>query len=99
MSYPAQPGFKRNGTSKDAAESMKPKAPTLRRQCLEAIRVRPMTADEVALTVRQSVLSIRPRLSELVKTEHIMNSGMRRPNMSGRMATIWELTMKGMEHG
>ena len=47
------------------------------------------TADEIAYILKYSILTVRPRVSELNKMELIMDSGTRRPNTSGRMATVW----------
>lgn len=93
MSYPTQPGFKSEGTSKAAAESMRPTAATLRAQCLALVKFTPgdgMTADEVARAMRESVLSIRPRITELNKLNLIIDTGERRLNASGRRAVVWK---------
>jgi hypothetical protein len=63
--YPHVPGFKTGGTSAQAAFSIAPDADTLRASCLEALRSCPMTADEVAERLGASILSVRPRISEL----------------------------------
>lgn len=87
--YPQAPGFKRPGTSEDAAAAVKDLAPTLRSRCLDALKDRPMTADEVAADLRESVLSVRPRVSELHEFGLIEDSGERRENVSGHMAVVW----------
>ena len=43
--YPASPGFKVEGPSKDAAKAMKPKAGTLREGVLACLQLAPMTPD------------------------------------------------------
>ena len=46
-------------------------------------------ADEAAAVTGESVLSIRPRVTELVKKDLVFDSGQRRPNVSGRKAIVW----------
>lgn len=88
--YPSQPGWKRTRTSKAAAETVKPYAKTLRDQVLELLRDASLTADECAAALGKSVLSIRPRLSELVAQSKIYDTGRTGKNASGIMATIWK---------
>lgn len=92
-SYPHAPGAKRRDTAKRAAREMKPKAPTLRDQCLKVFREsgRALTADEVARALGKSVLSIRPRVAELANMKLIEDSGERRENASGKDAIAWRL--------
>ncbi len=98
--YPEEPGAKVTGTSTDAAVSMKKKAPTLRAEVLALLR-RPtylstgLTADEAAGLMHESVLSIRPRFSELVELGQIRDSGLRRDNASGRSAVVWVSVLVG----
>ena len=87
--YPNAPGFKERGTSEEAAQSMRGRADTLRDKVFQAIRRYPMTADEVAADLGESVLSIRPRLSELVARGLIFPTEQRRANRSGRSAMVW----------
>lgn len=49
------------------------------------------TADEMAKYLGFSILSVRPRFSELRRLKHICDAGMRRHNLSGRMAVVWRL--------
>lgn len=94
--YPNSPGFKRTETAKAAAESMKPTAATLRSACMAMLlAVRDLTrggltADETAEELGESVLSIRPRFSELSALNLIVDSGERRLNASGRRAVVWK---------
>lgn len=96
--YPNFPGSKESTTSRDAARKMAPRARTLRDQVWATLRnVYPagLTADETALRIGRSELSIRPRLSELRALKKIAPSIMldgkteRRPNASGLSATVW----------
>lgn len=90
--YPHEPGHKTPGTSEESAREIKGRAPTLRREVLALLcqhLTDGLTADEAAARMGESVLSIRPRFSELVATGHIRDSGYRRDNISGRSAVVW----------
>ena len=90
--YPEEPGAKFAGTSTEAAVAIKKKAPTLRADVLLILKGRQFngcTADEAAAIMGESVLSIRPRFSELLEMGLIKDSGCRRNNASGRAATVW----------
>lgn len=90
--YPIDPGAKTGGTSSEAAASMRPSAATLRDLCLKMIRrYGDLTADEAAGFCNQSILSIRPRFSELKALNLIEDSGLRRTNASGRSAVVWRV--------
>lgn len=91
--YPHQPAFRRTATSKAAAESVTPRAPNLRDQVLDWLKhsdhVGGLTADQCALIMGKSVLSIRPRFSELVRRGLIFDTGITRANESGVQASVW----------
>lgn len=87
--YPYVPGAKTGGTSRHAAEAMKPRAPTLRDKVLELLKHDALSADECATALNETVLSVRPRLSELVKLNLIYDTGLTSKNASGINATIW----------
>ena len=89
--YPVVPGAKTPGPSQEAADHTLESAATLRGQTLRAIAVSDngLTADECADTLGLSLLSIRPRVTELHKLGEIEDSGQRRKNYSGRNATVW----------
>lgn len=89
LAYPTSPGFKAEGPSRDAAAAMKPTAATLRAHALAVLERGPKTADEVADAMRESILSVRPRLSELRSLGAIVDTGVRRLNASGKNATVW----------
>lgn len=89
--YPDQPGAKAPGTSQEAADSMKPDASRLRSLVLESLRSRHLTPDECAARLGLSVLSIRPRFTELVAKGAIVATGERRDNASGRRAKVWKI--------
>ena len=84
--YPEEPGYKEPTTSKDAAEKMKKRAPTLRALAIaefKEVYPRTLTADELASRLKKTVLAIRPRVTELYKTGMIERHGPRRENTSG----------------
>ena len=89
FTYPASPGYKDQDTSKDAAESMAGRAPTLRQKCFAELLQGQGTADEVADALGVSILAVRPRFTELLALGKIADTGRRRTNKSGRMAKVW----------
>lgn len=89
-SYPDAPGYRDRDTSRAAAVSMSHTAPILRQMCLKALTEHgPATADEVADRLELSVLSVRPRFTEMLHGGLIADTGSRRANASGRMAKVW----------
>jgi hypothetical protein len=89
MTYPYEPGWKEGDTSREAAESMSLRAITLRKQSYEITLTRPgHTADEIANLLDESLLAIRPRISELRRMGLIYNCG-RGVNRSGKPAHQW----------
>lgn len=91
--YPATPGAKeRGGTSEEAARSVAQRVAHLHKQILSLLEVHgPMTADETAERLGESVLTIRPRFSELNRARLIFKTSERRKNRSGRSAVVWKL--------
>ena len=88
--YPNTPGYKKRGTSKASADSMREKAPTLRDYVYNAlVRFGNKTADECAELMGCSLLSIRPRFTELLRLGKITDTGETRHNASGKQATVW----------
>lgn len=49
------------------------------------------TADEIALHLQESILSVRPRVAELHKQGFIERTGERRPSSNGRASAVWRL--------
>lgn len=94
--YPESPGFKTASpeTSQQAAESVKSRAKTLRDKVAACLRGADLTADECAELVGESVLAVRPRLSELRKLNKIEDAGKRRKNASGHSAAVWRWIRK-----
>lgn len=89
MNYPETPGYKKSGTSKAAADSMIKKAPSLQQKVLDVLFHQDLTADECAAEIGRSLLSIRPRLTELLRLGKIADTGLTRANDSGKQATVW----------
>jgi hypothetical protein len=59
-----------------------------------------MTADEIAAQLGCSILSVRPRVSELNVGGEIEQTGARRKNASGMTATVWRFAVRrGFEPG
>lgn len=88
--YPYQPGFKKYGTSSEAAKRIRPCAQSLKDMAYTCIKGAPegLTADEVAKHLSRSILSIRPRIVELKRLGMIEWCGTCRPNDSGVMAEV-----------
>lgn len=87
--YPTNPGWKEDDTSREAAEAMAGRAGTLRAAVYGFIRQNPRhTADEIARALGESVLAIRPRVTELRALGLITNDG-RGTNDSGHSAHRW----------
>lgn len=89
--YPDGPGYRNQDTSKLAAEAMSASAPLLRERCLAVLAFGPKTPDEVAQRLDLSILSVRPRFTELARMGRITDTGQRRRNASGRMAKVWTI--------
>lgn len=83
-------------TSAEAAESL-PELGPLQLEVLRLLRGRPSTSDEAAERLRRSILSCRPRFSELHDAGLIADTGARRVNSSGRNACVWAVTGSGIE--
>lgn len=100
MQYPEQPGSKARVTSHVAAQAVKSKAATVRDEVLNLLRQAPytstgLTPDQAADILNISILTIRPRFSELACAGLICDSGIRRANRSGRNAIVWQI--KGVQ--
>lgn len=90
--YPYQPGYQDTDTSREAAEVMKPRAGTLREKVWGYFQRKNCTADEIATYLGESVLAVRPRVTELARQGLIADTGVRRKNNSGRKAIVWGMT-------
>lgn len=89
--FPDTPGYKRPGTSQEAARKVRGSANDRRAEALRLIIASPagLTADEVADAMLLPVLSIRPRVSELVAQGRIIEGPTRRKTSSGMSAAVW----------
>jgi predicted ArsR family transcriptional regulator len=85
--YPNDAGWKEETTSKAAAQEIDTE--TLRELVLDCLALTDLTADECAEMLHKSVLSIRPRFSELRAKGLIVPEGSRRLNKSGKKAIVW----------
>jgi hypothetical protein len=75
---------------REAERRIQPERARLQAAVLEAVqRFGPLTADEIAATVGETVLAIRPRVTELGNAGLLVDTGDRRTNVSGRPATVW----------
>lgn len=91
--YPDTAGFKRDGTSREAAEGIEGsgKAAVIREKVRKIYRECFIgTADEAAAFLGENILSVRPRVSEFVKKDLLRDTGLRRPSANGRSATVWK---------
>ena len=93
LNYPDVPGFKVAGPSQEAAQAVAAVAKTLRDQVRTTIASAPqgLTADEVAGKLNRSILSVRPRVSELHRQGEIRRTSIRGKNDSGMSASVWTL--------
>jgi hypothetical protein len=91
--YPDSPGYKTAGPSELAAATIAPTAAKLRALVLAEFQRAGarLTADEIAKALNLSVLSVRPRVSELHRNGEIEQTGARRKNESGMTATVWRV--------
>ncbi|MEO2177786.1 MAG: hypothetical protein ABGY96_27365 [bacterium] len=93
--YPYSPAKGKTDTSEQAANALiNPES--LRGEALSMLRLfkTGLTADEIAHLMGKSgleILSIRPRVTELVKQDLIEDTGRRRQNSSGRNAIVWRV--------
>ena len=90
--YPLTAGYKENSTSKEAAKKINSRAANLRTECLDIVKNScnyGATQEEVAALLSESILSIRPRFTELKLLEYIIDSGNRRKNSFGSNTKVW----------
>lgn len=90
--YPDAPGHRNVDTSLAAADALAGQLGRLQRIALNAIRAADLsglTADELALALSMERWSIQPRTTELKRKGLVRDSGLRRPNATGKMAIVW----------
>ncbi len=87
--YPLTPGARDRETSHEAAAEAGRTAPVLRAAALAVLeKSNGLTADEVAGKLGLSILSIRPRVTELARMGKVRDGSDRRTNRSGRRAIV-----------
>lgn len=86
--YPHHPGHQDGNTSREAAEKIAPRADFLKAKVLAALHVRPMTPDEIAASLGESILAIRPRCTELKALGLVVATPETRRNASGCRARV-----------
>ena len=95
--YPFAPGWKREDSSREAAEAIKPSAEMLREKIYRAIKDAGSygaTADEASAAINVSPFAGRPRVTELRAVGRIKPSmeNKRRPSSTGRSSIVWIAT-------
>jgi hypothetical protein len=98
--YPRIPGYRVKGTSQEAAGRIAQHACKLRTEVLAefvASVERGLTADQAAHALAQSVLAVRPRVSELACGGLLAATGERRRNQSGLFANVLRVTQAGLD--
>lgn len=93
---PVGAGYKAAGTSAEAARHIKPSVKIIRARITDYMRrfARPVSADDVAEGIGMSILSVRPRFSEMRTDGLIEQSGERGINASGRTCALWVLAKR-----
>jgi hypothetical protein len=92
MAYPDSPGWKAEGPSHDAAKAVTSHAKTLRDRVhgfLQEQHPSAYSADQIAARLGETILSVRPRVSELHKAQLIEAAPGRSKNQSGMTANRW----------
>ncbi|MDP1598992.1 hypothetical protein [Phenylobacterium sp.] len=89
FTYPESPGFKARETSRAAAAAMAPQAKSLRARVFDEIKKAPGTPEQIAHRLKEPLMNVRPRCSELAAKGLIMDSEARGTAMGGRRAIIW----------
>lgn len=92
LKYPMNPGYKEHSTSKEAATKIASRSRQLREKTLDTIKRKSSygaTPEEVAEILNESILSIRPRFTELKIMKLIFDSGERRKNNFNSNTKVW----------
>lgn len=87
--YPEVPGSKTSGPSREAARAVATKVVRLRAEVLRLLSVENLTADEAAERMKEHILAVRPRFSELRALNQIEETGERRPSSLGSSSAVW----------
>ena len=85
------------GTERAAAQKVAPTVKGRRLQTLQALAslVGGGTGEQIAHAARLSILSIRPRLSELQEMQLIEDTQSSRKNAMGNKEIVWRITEEG----
>ena len=92
LTYPNQAGYQKQSTSKEAAEDINKKLPHLRDRVLQVIKNKGKygaTPEEVASLLNITILSVRPRFTELKWSDHIIVTGEKRKNEFNKNIIVW----------
>lgn len=93
MPYYETIGHQRTETSFNAAVRVAVNARNVRDRVAAVLAERgPMTADEIAAVLGLSILTVRPRVTDLNKAGRIEDTGARRQTGSGNAAIVWRVT-------
>ena len=90
--YPHTPGFKDNGTGKEAALAYAPKVGRRRAQVLAGLESGPATAEQIAKRIDLHWYLTRPRLSELKALGLVVETGERGAGALGGRVNVWRVT-------
>lgn len=89
--YPDSPGYRRQETSRAAAEAIAPREKSLRARVFDALKIANATPEEMAERLGEAVHSIRPRFSQLLEAGLIEDTGERGTAMGGRKSIRWRV--------
>jgi predicted ArsR family transcriptional regulator len=76
-------------TRKEAHEEAGKRKKYVRTRVLGALSDAALTADEIAQQINESVLTVRPCVTELGNEGVLIKTALRRQNKSGRKAIVW----------
>ncbi len=85
------PAQRHSPTSKAAAEQIKRAISPLHNRILAALKLKPMTDEEMQDSLKMSANTQRPRRRELQIMGKIMDCGQTRLCRSGRSAVVWRI--------
>ena len=92
LPYPHQAGYRKQSTSREAADDINRKLPHLRGRVLQIIKNKGKNGaipEEVAALMNITILSVRPRFTELKLSNQIVDSGERRRNNFNKNIIVW----------
>lgn len=90
--YPIAPGSKGSAeTSRAAADDIAPKAISIRQRVFEALKLQPMSPEQICEHIGEPIWNVRPRLSEIAAQGLIEDSGKRHLSASSKAVIIWRI--------